>query len=47
MTAVGAPTYGQSLAFTESIKAFYRGNYVQAAELAEKHLRAYPKDVPF
>jgi tetratricopeptide (TPR) repeat protein len=46
MTAVGAQTYGQSLALTESTKAFYRGNYVQAAELAEKHLRAYPKDVP-
>jgi len=44
--AVGAQTRGQSPALVESTKAFYRGDYLRAAELAEKHLRAYPKDVP-
>src|SRR5882724_5184354 len=46
VAAAGAQTHGQSLALTESAKAFYRGDYSRAAELAEKHLRAYPKDVP-
>src|SRR6267142_6302223 len=45
VATAGGQTYGQSLALTESTKAFYRGDYLQAAELAEKHLRAYPKDV--
>src|SRR3981189_625840 len=44
--AADAQTHGQSLALTESTKAFYRGDYLRAAELAEKHLRAYPKDIP-
>jgi tetratricopeptide (TPR) repeat protein len=43
---VAAQTHGQSLALTESIKAFYRGDYVQAGQVAENHLRAHPKDVP-
>src|SRR2546422_3697092 len=46
VAAAGAQTHGQSLALTESAKAFYRGDYSRAAELAGKHLRAYPKDVP-
>jgi tetratricopeptide (TPR) repeat protein len=46
VAATGGQTYGQSLALTESTKAFYRGDYLRAAELAEKHLRAYPDDVP-
>jgi tetratricopeptide (TPR) repeat protein len=45
VATVGAQTYGQSVALTESTKALYRGDYVQAAALAEKHLRLYPKDV--
>jgi len=45
VAAVGAQSYGQSIALTESTKALYRGDYVQAAALAEKHLRLYPKDV--
>ena len=45
VAAVGAQSYGQSVALTESTKALYRGDYVQAAALAEKHLRLYPKDV--
>jgi tetratricopeptide (TPR) repeat protein len=43
---IGAQAYGQSSALTESTKAFYRGDYVQAAELAEKHLRLHPNDAP-
>jgi Tfp pilus assembly protein PilF len=30
----------------ECTQAFYRGDYVQAAELAEKHLRQHPGDAP-
>jgi len=44
--ATRAQTRGQSPALVESTKAFYRGDYSGAAELAEKHLRTYPKDVP-
>src|SRR6267378_1645961 len=44
--ASSAQTHGQSSALIESTKAFYRGDYLEAAQLAEKHLRAYPKDVP-
>src|SRR6266436_1604095 len=46
VAAADGQTYGQSLALSESTKAFYRGDYLRAAELADKHLRAYPKDVP-
>src|SRR5882762_5643212 len=46
VAAAGAQSHGQSLALSESTKAFYRGDYLRAAELAEKHLRAYPKDIP-
>src|ERR1700730_4645083 len=46
VAAVGAHTYGQSSALTESTKSFYRGDYLRAAQLAEKHLRVYPKDAP-
>ncbi len=46
VVAAGGQTRGQSLTLTESTKAFYRGDYSRAAELAEKHLRAHPKDVP-
>src|SRR6267378_4774640 len=45
VAAAGTQSYGQSSALTESSKAFYRGDYLRASELAEKHLRAYPKDV--
>jgi len=44
--ASSAQTHGQSSALIESTKAFYRGDYPEAAQLAEKHLRAYPKDAP-
>src|SRR2546422_4377753 len=40
VATAGGQTCGQSLALTESTKAFYRGDYSRAAELAEKHLRA-------
>ncbi len=37
---------GQSKALTESRRALFRGDPVQAAEVAEKHLRSFPKDAP-
>jgi tetratricopeptide (TPR) repeat protein len=37
---------GQISELTECTRALYRGDYIRAAELAGKHLRAYPKDVP-
>ncbi len=38
--------HGQTSGLTECTRAFYRGDYVQAAELAEKHLRQHPGDSP-
>lgn len=38
--------YGQSPSLTECTRAFYRGDYARAAELAERHLHKYPKDAP-
>jgi tetratricopeptide (TPR) repeat protein len=43
---ISSRAYGQSSALTECTQAFYRGNYALAIELAEKHLRKYPEDVP-
>ncbi|PYT80867.1 MAG: hypothetical protein DMG40_11450 [Acidobacteria bacterium] len=37
--------YGQS-SLNECTRAFYRGDYALAVQLAEKHLHKYPKDVP-
>jgi tetratricopeptide (TPR) repeat protein len=37
---------GQTSELAECTQAFYRGDYIRAAELAEKHLRAHPKDAP-
>jgi tetratricopeptide (TPR) repeat protein len=34
----------QSAALAESTRALYRGDYTQAAQLAEKHLHSYPND---
>jgi tetratricopeptide (TPR) repeat protein len=42
----GARIHGQSGVLTESTKAFYRGEYTQAAALAEGYLRLHPKDAP-
>ena len=36
---------GQSTALTETTRALYGGDYGLAVQLAEKHLRKYPKDV--
>jgi predicted Zn-dependent protease len=36
----------QTSALTECTQAFYRSDYVRAAELAEKHLRQHPGDAP-
>ena len=46
MIAISGGTYGQSSALTECTRAFYSQDYAQAAQLAEKHLSKYPKDVP-
>jgi tetratricopeptide (TPR) repeat protein len=37
---------GQRSAVTESTRAFYRGDYAKASELAMAHLRRFPNDVP-
>jgi tetratricopeptide (TPR) repeat protein len=42
----GTQSFAQSSALTESARAFYRGDYVHAAQLAERHLRKYPNDAP-
>jgi tetratricopeptide (TPR) repeat protein len=36
----------QPKALTESTRLLFRGNYVQAAQVADNYLRIYPKDVP-
>src|SRR5438034_11618291 len=45
MVVISSRAYGQSSALTECTRAFYRGDYALAVQLAEKHLRKYPKDV--
>lgn len=46
LLTISAPALGQSTALTECTRAFYRGDYALAAQLAERHLRKYPKDAP-
>lgn len=46
MVVISSRAHGQSSALTECTRAFYRGDYALAVQLAEKHLRKYPKDVP-
>src|SRR5438067_11411975 len=46
MVVISSRAYGQSSALTECTRAFYRGDYALAVQLAEKHLRKFPKDVP-
>jgi len=43
---LGAQAPAQSLSLEKAIEAFYRGEYSQAAELAEQQLRANPKSAP-
>src|SRR5215467_4977740 len=45
MIAISSRAYGQSSALTECTRAFYRGDYALAVQLAEKHLHAYAKDI--
>src|ERR1700746_2067380 len=45
MVAISSRAYGQS-SLDECTRAFYRGDYALAVQLAEKHLHKYPKDVP-
>lgn len=44
LLAVGTHARVQSPALAKSTEAFYRGNYAQAAKVAEEHLRSYPND---
>jgi protein O-GlcNAc transferase len=37
---------GQASALRESTRAFYRGDYAKASELAKAHLQRFPNDVP-
>lgn len=46
MAPVRSHGQGQSPALAETTRALYRGEYVLATQLAEKHLRKYPRDVP-
>src|ERR1700746_4217583 len=46
MVVISSRAHGQSSALTECTRAFYRGDYALAVQLAEKHLHKYPKDVP-
>ncbi len=39
-----AESFGQSSALTRCQEAFYRGDYAEAAQLAERHLGKYPND---
>src|SRR5437879_10694722 len=45
MVVISSRAYGQSSALTECTRAFYSGDNALAVQLAEKHLRKYPKDV--
>ena len=38
--------FGQGSVLSESTRAFYRGDYADAAALAQVHLRKFPADVP-
>lgn len=46
MAPVRTQGQGRSAALTETTRVLYRGDYGLAVQLAEKHLRKYPKDVP-
>jgi len=37
---------GQSKAVAEGTSALFRGDYLQAAQVAQKHLRSHPQDAP-
>ena len=45
MVVISSRAYGQS-SLDECTRAFYRGDYALAVQLAEKHLHKLPKDVP-
>src|ERR1700694_961729 len=46
VATICAQAHGQSSVLIECTKAFYRTDYMQAVELAEKHLRQHPNDAP-
>ena len=45
IVVISSRAHGQS-SLNECTRAFYRGDYALAVQLAEKHLHKYPKDVP-
>ena len=45
MIVISSRAYAQSSPLSTCTQAFYRGDYTLAAQLAEKHLRKYPRDV--
>src|ERR1700746_2806919 len=46
LVVLSISAYGHSSALAECTRAFYRGDYALAVQLAEEHLRNYAKDVP-
>jgi tetratricopeptide (TPR) repeat protein len=46
LTTACVDASGQASALNESTRAFYRGDYAKASELAMAHLRRFPNDVP-
>jgi tetratricopeptide (TPR) repeat protein len=42
----GISCFAESPALTEATRALYRGDYGQAIQLADKHLRKFPNDAP-
>src|SRR5438094_10414975 len=45
MVVISSHAYGQ-WSLNACTRAFYRGDYALAVQLAEKHLHKFPKDVP-
>jgi tetratricopeptide (TPR) repeat protein len=46
LPAISVPMAGQSQALTDCSHAFYRGDFAQAAQIAETYVHSHPTDVP-
>jgi tetratricopeptide (TPR) repeat protein len=46
VAVAGTHAFGQSPVLTKCTEAFYRGDYVQTVQLADKHLLTSPRDAP-
>jgi tetratricopeptide (TPR) repeat protein len=46
LAAALLPVMGQSTILADCTRAFYRGDYALAVQLAKTHLRKYPRDAP-